>query len=73
MLRIVVTKVVKDTRSGLVLNCKASIVVFAAAGIADCKIKTDLTIAGKGKNNNIPVAMTGEATIRIAEVAAIAL
>lgn len=70
---IVVTNVVNDTKSGFVLNCSASIVVFAAAGIAACKIKTDFTMVGKGMKYKINAAISGEAIIRIAVVIPIAV
>ncbi len=65
ILIIVVKNVVNDTRSGSVPNCNANIVVFAAAGIADCTIITAFRRSLTGMKYKIPIAIKGDATILI--------
>ena len=65
ILIMVVINVVKDTKSGSVSNCKANIVVFAAAGIADCKIMTARNKSLTGMKYKMTAATSGEATIRM--------
>lgn len=65
ILIIVVTNVVKETRSGSVPNCIANIVVLAAAGIEACIINTLFNKVLIGRNDKIIAAKIGETIIRM--------
>ena len=65
MLRMVVIKVINETRSGSVPNCRARRVVLAAVGIADWIINTVLYKSSKGINETITAATKGDTAIRI--------
>ena len=65
ILKMVVTKVLADTKSGSVLNWRENIVVFAAVGILARIMRIELKVGEIGSIDTIANARMGDATIRM--------
>lgn len=64
ILSTVLIKVVLETKSGFVLNCTASKVVFAAVGMAASKIMICFVIGSTGRMSVNKTAISGEMSSR---------
>ena len=65
ILRMVVTKVLADTKSGSVLNWRENIVVFAAVGMLAKMMRIEPNVGVIGSRDTMANARMGDATIRM--------